>query len=53
MSKTERISVNITRIDSPTKFWLKLEAGDYRSECVYFDTDERNNNDNLTWIKGN
>lgn len=59
MSKTERINVKITRIDSPSKFWLKLETHDYNSERnahVHNDAVEKDayeRNDNLTWVKGN
>ena len=57
MSKTERINVNITRIISPTKFWLKIQTDDYNNEFnrhVYSRADEQNTNEygNLSWIKG-
>lgn len=58
MSKTERINVNITRIISPTKFWLRLKTDNYNSEQnphVYSCADEQNayEHKNLAWIKGN
>lgn len=54
MSKIERINVNITRIVSPTKFWLKLNTDSESNRQVYSTADEQNEyeRNNLTWIKG-
>lgn len=56
MSKTERVGVNITRIDSPSKFWLKLETDNYSCGRAHSKRGEQKaceRNGGLAWIKGN
>lgn len=56
MIKTERINVNITRIVSPTEFWLRLQTDKCNNEPYPFvagTADEQEaHGDNLRWIKG-
>lgn len=61
MSIAERTNVTITRIISPTKFWLRLQTDDYISgrnaSQVYSGIAEKDSNEagdnNLSWVKGN
>lgn len=54
MSKTERINVNITRIVSPTKFWLKFQIGNYCNQPNSHSGagGQKANEHCLNWIKG-
>lgn len=54
MSTNERINVNITRIISPTKFWLRLQTDDHKNAPNLSHIDSRPNEpgDNLDWVKG-
>lgn len=51
---SERINVTLTRIVSPTEFWIKIKTGDGRHES-YSDIDfdqQKTHRDYLRWIKG-
>lgn len=54
--KTQRVIVQLTRIDSPTEFWIKIPTNDHSlvpSTCSNADLNKQKTHyDYLRWIKG-
>lgn len=55
VQRSKRVNVILTRIISPTEFWITIPTDDRNEQCPYNNTDfdqQKTYREYLQWIKG-